>query len=243
MLLLLLFFQLAFSTLTPALIVKRNPSDPDFENYLHEVLNNFRYQMKEGIPEIHVPSLDPLKLYNIKINVNENTAKIKLDFHQIIISGLSQFQIHELKASLDKLYVNVHLQLPYLMVNGNYYLNGTVMRIFPLRGNGKYKIDVTDAKLDGTGKMILDNDGLRFHQLKLYLSWGKLKLDFENLLNGGSFSKTIQKVIPVIGKGLFDHFKPEITDLIEKALINEVNKELKKPEVREIIEGLIPTDK
>lgn len=238
----LLFLQFILISLAPALILKRNEGDPDFEDYLMEIFNNFRNQMKDGIPEIKVPPLDPLKLYNININVNEKTAKVKLDFHQIIISKLSKFEIRNLKANLDTLFVNIDLYLPRLDVTGTYNLDGKIINIFPLYGNGKYEINVSEANLIGTGKMVLDKEGLRLTRLVLELTWGQMHVNFENLLNGGSFSKILQKIIPVIGKRLFDKFKPEITNLIEKALINEVNKELKKPEVRKIIEGLLPID-
>lgn len=61
-------------------------SDPDMERYLKETLENFRLQMREGIDAIHMPRLDPLKLENLDLNVNENLATLSLRMKEVLVN-------------------------------------------------------------------------------------------------------------------------------------------------------------
>jgi len=46
-------------------------------------------------------------------------------------------------------------------------------------------------------------------------------------------------MLPNIGKNIFDNFKPSILSSLNTLLKNALNDELRKPEVKKIIEGLI----
>ncbi|XP_055930848.1 uncharacterized protein LOC129961062 isoform X3 [Argiope bruennichi] len=219
---------------------QRVEPDPDLENYLREAIENFREQMKEGIPAINMPVLDPLELKNLDINVAENLATMDLSIKTITVAGLSSFEFHHIYPDLESFFLQVNLTLPNVTSWGLYSLTGKLLKIFPLKGNGNFQINVTEGEIGGTGQLEFIDNTLQMTKLELEFTWKKLEVFLENFLGGGKFSEVLQKIIPSAGKSVFDNFKPKILKLMNEALINAVNKELRKPEVKKIIEGILP---
>ncbi|GBL77055.1 hypothetical protein AVEN_12704-1 [Araneus ventricosus] len=217
-------------------------SDPDLENYLREAIENFREQMKVGIEAINMPVLDPLELKNLVINVAENLATMDLSIKMMTVEGLSSFQFHHIYPDLESFFLQVNLTLPNVISWGNYSLTGKLLKIFPLKGNGNFQINITEGEIGGTGQLEFINSTLQMTKLELDFTWKKLEIFLENFLGGGKFAEVLQRLMPSVGKSVFDNFKPNILKLMNEALINEVNKELRKPEVKKIIEGILPAE-
>ncbi|CAL1293759.1 unnamed protein product [Larinioides sclopetarius] len=238
----LLALQASGSDISSESVHNHVEPDPDLENYLREAIENFREQMKEGIEAINMPVLDPLELKDLDINVAENLATMDLHIKMITVEGLSSFQFHHIYPDLENFFLQVNLTLPGVISWGKYYLSGKLLKIFPLKGNGNFQINVTEGEIGGTGQLEFVNSTLQMTKLELDFTWKKLEIFLESFLGGGKFSDVLQKLIPTLGKGVFDNFKPEILKLMNEALINEVNKELRKPEVKTIIEGILPAE-
>ncbi|XP_042897426.1 uncharacterized protein [Parasteatoda tepidariorum] len=214
--------------------------DPDLEKYLREAIENFREQMKVGIEAIKMPVLDPLELKNLDINVLENLATLDLKIRKITVLGLSSFNFRDIYPDLENFYLEFNFTMPSLTSHGKYNMNGKLLRIFPVRGNGTFEINITNVEIGGLGQLEFINDTLQMTKLELNLTWKNLGLFLENFLGGGKFSEVLQKLIPALGKTMFDNFKPTILELMNSSLINQVNKQLQRPEVKKIIDGILP---
>ncbi|GIY83794.1 uncharacterized protein CEXT_590192 [Caerostris extrusa] len=237
----ILFAWVVIAVNTSAEITRQDvEADPDLEKYLREAIDNFREQMKVGIPEINMPILDPLVLKDLDINVDENLATMELSIKTIIVNGLSSFKFHHIYPDLESFFLQVNLTLPQVTSSGEYSLTGKLLKIFPLKGNGNFQINITEGEISGIGQLEFVNDTLEMTKLELDFIWKKLEVFLENFLGGGKFAQVLQKIIPAAGKSVFDNFKPDILKMMNRALIDEVNKELRKPEVKKIIEGILP---
>lgn len=113
------------------------------------------------------------------------------------------------------------------------------MKIFPLKGNGYFTINITEAEISGVGQLEFVNKTLSMTKLELDLTWKTMNVFLENFLGGGKFAEILQKMIPKSGKNVFDNFKPDILKYMNTALTKAVNKELEKPEVKSIIQGIL----
>ncbi|XP_054708722.1 uncharacterized protein LOC129218468 [Uloborus diversus] len=212
--------------------------DPDLEKYLLEVIDNFRNQMKEGIPEVNIPVLDPLQLEDLNLDVQENLATMNLKIHQLQVLHLSKFNVTNLKPDLENFYLDLNLTLPELMVNGNYSVNGRLVKIFPIYGQGKFELNASKIHVFGMGQLGFAEDSLEMRLLKLNLQWESLSLFMENFLGGGNFSETLQRVITGVGKDVFERYKPIILEKLEQALTNIINEKLQDPLAKDIIKGV-----
>ncbi|GFT17859.1 uncharacterized protein NPIL_428192 [Nephila pilipes] len=163
--------------------------DPDLEKYLREAIENFREQMKVGIPAINMPVLDPLYLQNLQINVYENLATMDLHIKTITVEGFSAFEFHHIYPDLESFFLQVNLTIPDVTSWGKYDLRGKLLKIFPLKGFGDFQINVTDGEISGIGQLEFVNNSLQMTKLELDFTWKKLAIYLENFLGGGKFAE------------------------------------------------------
>ncbi|UYV68200.1 hypothetical protein LAZ67_5003371 [Cordylochernes scorpioides] len=215
--------------------------DPALEAYLREILDNFKQEMQNGLPALKVPPLDPLVLEEKDVVVDDEHTKLKINFPQINVHGLSTFSVPLLHSNLDQFHVRLQLNISQVTLDGLYDMKGRVARIFPLHGNGEFNINLTDIQIHGEARLDVRPRHMSVAHLELDLNWGQLTIFLENFLGGGSFAQALQRMLPVIGKGIFNKFRPQILTELNSALVKEINKELAKPQVQDIISAIFPS--
>ncbi|CAL1293758.1 unnamed protein product [Larinioides sclopetarius] len=236
----LLALQASGSDISSESVHNHVEPDPDLENYLREAIENFREQMKEGIEAINMPVLDPLELKDLDINVAENLATMDLHIKMLTVRSLSIFNITHLSPNLEELYLAINLTLPEIYVHGHYRVDGKFVKIFPIYGQGYFDVNATDINISGVGKLGFTMDTLQMDLLKLDLYWEHIDVFMENFLGGGSFSQVLQRVVPNVGRDIFNVYKPLILERLETCLTDEINSKLNEPIVKDIIKGIIP---
>ncbi|GFT17860.1 uncharacterized protein NPIL_428191 [Nephila pilipes] len=214
--------------------------DPDLEKYLREAIENFREQMKVGIPAINMPVLDPLYLQNLQINVYENLATMDLHIKTLAVRSLSDFNITHLTPNLEEFYLGINLTLTEINVHGQYKVDGRLLKILPIYGQGYFDINATDVRISGVGKLGFTTDTMQMDLLKLDLFWKNLDVFMENFLGGGSFSNVLQRIIPNVGRDIFNVYKPLMLEKIETCLTKKINDKLNEPVLKDIIKSIIP---
>ncbi|GFV21826.1 uncharacterized protein TNCV_4525131 [Trichonephila clavipes] len=119
--------------------------DEKLSEFIKEILENFREQMPEGIPDIGIPPIDPLVIPDIDEDIDDGIAKMVLRMRDINILGISKFHIVDLKADLEKGFANFSISLPELTASGDCYMNGKILGIFPMNSDGPFNINVTES--------------------------------------------------------------------------------------------------
>lgn len=56
-----------------------------------------RPKLQEGIPELLVPSLEPLPLDEVQLRSGPSNAKIDANFTSLLVDGPSKFEVIDLK--------------------------------------------------------------------------------------------------------------------------------------------------
>ncbi|XP_076338261.1 uncharacterized protein LOC143240162 [Tachypleus tridentatus] len=219
-----------------ALRVRR---DDSLNNYLRIVLENFRNIMKTGSSNPKIPVLDPLSIRPQNINKQSGKTKISVKLWDILIRGLSDFQIQQLKVDIKKLTLQIKLNIPKLIATGQYELEGKIINIFPLSGKGKAKIEANNVNVGGNAILTLSGEKLQVSSLDLHLTFHSISVNFENLLGGGSLGDLVNNLISSLGRPLFDKFGPKLLTDLENGLKRSLNKELGKYSLSDILDGKI----
>ncbi|XP_076310127.1 protein takeout-like [Tachypleus tridentatus] len=213
-----------------------NSVDHSLSNYLMEVLNNFKQVMKVGLSDLNIPVLDPLKPDDIIISNNKGSTKITCELNNMVVTGLSDYQIGYLNASLNPPYMKFQLSLPKLNFKGKYALKGTALGLFPLYGNGLASISVTDLKLSGEAKFKIGLDlKLTATDLKLDLDFRRILVNFENLLGGKNLGKVLNALISALGRPIFNKMKVKLLNKLNENLLKNINQQLNKFDISQII--------
>ncbi|GIY32949.1 uncharacterized protein CEXT_645311 [Caerostris extrusa] len=215
--------------------------DEKLSEFIKEILENFREQMPEGILDIGIPPIDPLVIPNINEDINEGVAQLTLRMRDINITGISRFHIEELKADLERGFANFSITLPELKAEGDCYMNGKILNIFPINSDGPFFIHVTEVAIKGYGDLNVSTGGdtrLHMNDLRLSLTFGPLDMEFKSLLGGGRWTQVLVKLLSGLGRNLFQHFHKEAMTELNKALLKLINKELDKGTLSELLDQI-----
>ena len=146
---------LCFVLATLATVVAKIPDyihvcqadDRDLTNCIIRSVNELRPKLKEGIPELDVPALEPLALDEIKLRRGPTTAQIDANLTDLRVWGAPSFEILELKPNVPKSKFSFRVRVPYLHFEGTYDLDMRVLLVH-YKGNGPISGNFTDYSFE-----------------------------------------------------------------------------------------------
>lgn len=92
-----------------------------------------RSRLPNGIPEMHIPSLDPMHIPHAELDTG---ASFKAVFDDIRIYGLSDFVLKSVKIDIKDNVIDVDLLFPLITAIADYNMKGRIL-ILQLNGVGK----------------------------------------------------------------------------------------------------------
>ncbi|XP_076683085.1 circadian clock-controlled protein daywake [Andrena cerasifolii] len=189
--------------------------NPNLGECMKSSVENIRPYLIAGLPEYHMPSLEPLLLKELVAAPGTITLRLR----NVHVYGASNFTVSRLKANIDRLRFVVELNFSNLFIKGDYDVNGKVI-LLSLKGSGPMTGNFTNCK--GLVKLQAEKargpDGESYLRMvdfktKIAVAQGQLKL--ENLFGGD----------PVLGEAInmainsnFDSFLKELQPSIESAI-------------------------
>lgn len=207
--------------------------DPQISACIIRAIDELRPQLKEGIPELEVPAIDPLKLDVVRL-----TQGIQFNVTDIEVYGASTFEILELKTNIPKNRFEFTVKLPFLRFRGNYELNSRIL-VVNLKGKGPIYGNFSDYSFTGVlkGKRIQINgqEHLKFDRMKLVIHSGKTVMKLENLFNGNPtlgaatndiLNESNSAILEVIRPALADSLSFLFTDVANKITLSFTTEEL-----------------
>lgn len=112
-------------------ICKRNV--PSLANCLKESTEALRPYLRDGIPEMHLPPIEPLLVPHAELDTGES---FKATFDNFLVYGLTNYTLKNIDVDLDKNSVDLDLLFPFVRTTGDYKLKGRLL-ILQLNGFGK----------------------------------------------------------------------------------------------------------
>jgi len=232
----------AFAFFAAVFLLASVKADESVNNYIRAILQNLKAQMPSGIPDLQIPILDPLSVPTINERVKEGVADIKILVDGLKIDGMSKFETQKVDADLQNLRLTLSLFIPRVAGNAVYDLDGKIFNIIPLYGKGKASVQIVDLVATGSAALTITGDGhLQATEFDVDPSFGSIFVNLENILGGGNLGQVVNGVVNMLGKTLFDKFKPQIRKELNKAVIGEINKALSKVKLSDIQGGLLPS--
>jgi len=129
-------------------------------------------------------------------------SRIHLEVGDTDVVHLSEFIIESVVTNLLQFKMSLELRQEVFRIDGNYFLDGLILSLFPLYGQGDYYIEVTNATIGGGAKLDLMRPGIE--DLFLNFSFESIEVHFENLLGGGSMQSAVETTINLLGKQVVD---------------------------------------
>lgn len=212
----------------------------EVNEFIKGVIENFKDDMQKGIPELKVPILDPfVPKKPIKVDVEDSKASVHGNFTDVSVEGLSGFILEDLNADLQNLSLRFDLTIPNIKANGNYKIDGKIIKIIPVRGNGTFWVESKNLSVAAVASIQnTDDDHLQLSEdFDITMDFDKAEIFLENFLGGGRWTEVLLKIINDISKDLFVKFLPLLKKELNKSLLKVINKHLMKLPITTIIPG------
>ncbi|GLG92888.1 Protein takeout [Gryllus bimaculatus] len=193
-------------------------TDPKLNECIEKAAHVVLPQLKDGIPSINVPSIDPLKVTTINIGQGHGPISINIKFSDITVTGLSDAQVHKADIDLKKYSLNFKGAIQNVSLVSQYEMTGRIL-LLPVTGQGPCKLTFTNiqANLGPKGKGVTKKGKNYFDVTDFFLDINgldKLQVQFDNLFNGDkTLGKSMNNLLNENWKDLWSELKPAFDEV------------------------------
>lgn len=205
-----------------------NRNDPQLNNCVKETIEQLRSQLKSGIPQLKMSSLDPMFIPKISIFQVSGPVSIDSTFTNLYITGIANIDIKQVTADLDNYRLDLQVAIPYLYTAADYTLNGRIL-VLPISGSGDSWNNYTDVT--ATGSLIghkESRDGkeyMKLDQFKFSIEVAHADIRFNKLFNGNKeLGDAMNKVLNTNWETVFKELKPVVDEAFTAILTDVARK-------------------
>jgi len=207
-------------------------SEPNFDECVKDSLNKFRPSLKSGIPQLKIPSLEPMVVPRISVKQGSGPVSIDSTFIDLKINGISNYEILNVRSNLDENRIEIDAKLPYMYNEGDYLINGKIL-VLPITGNGDSWSNYTDVTIKAvlTGKPETRNGKTYFgiDKFDCDLDVQKATIHMNNLFNGNKeLGDAMNRFMSENWEVVYKELKPVINEAVSVLLKDVAQKVFKK---------------
>nr|CAD7446979.1 unnamed protein product [Timema bartmani] len=239
-------------------------SDPKLNQCIMESVEILRPYLVTGIPELDIPSCEPLCVPQIVINQGKGAVSVESTYNNIKLYGPTNFALKYVKLDLDNDRVRIKLSLPFLHMTADYSLDGRILML-PITGSGKshanYMTELStsyqeralqynetplstvpadiDVSCNMLGEVINKKDGKKHFNVKDFkvkFDIGHCSLHLGDLFHGDQeLGDTMNMLLNDNWKNLAEEIKPTLENTISSLLKNMSNNIYRKYSLDELL--------
>ncbi|XP_014486165.1 PREDICTED: uncharacterized protein LOC106750365 isoform X2 [Dinoponera quadriceps] len=206
---------------------------------LRRFLEKFRVRMRNGIPELGIPPLEPFTLDEIVIDTdNPEIGKVHLLIESLEVRKLSTFLIDRAKLSLIGPTIAINISIPEIYATGHYNISGVLGDTYQLHGAGPFQTTVRDFRAYANTALGY-NRGMYTKSFVLDFSLRAIKIHLEDFMGGEDIGKIMSKVFEELTPEALDIIKPDILPIIQDYVSSHVNETIRHLTMRDIFHVLL----
>ncbi|XP_015601326.1 uncharacterized protein LOC107270648 isoform X2 [Cephus cinctus] len=208
------------------------------ESKLISLLDTFRICMREGMPDVGIPIMDPLFISHYDLDThNEEIGDVSGFIHNVTVRGASTFIVDYASLSLIGPMVTLNLTVPQLYVVGYYNIKGRIGNMFDIYGNGPFTATIYNTKIY-LHTVLGYSRGLYMKSFDLDFSIESINMDLRNFMRNKKYGKVMNEVLEEMAPKALEIIKPEILPQIQNYILNRANDTLYHLTVRDVINFL-----
>ncbi|CAG9835469.1 unnamed protein product [Diabrotica balteata] len=197
LLVLVVVWELSQGAINPNLVRKLTcrKSNPDFEKCFTKTLTTFLPVVMNGVPDLGIPALDPLKLPELAIQQNiAGFGEISGKFTDLKLEGFKGVVFDQMKVDPVNLYGAIKLTIPSIHIETDYNIDGRIMHLV-INNEGHFIGNFSDIKMSMKISLTTfkKEDGMEYFKINkltqnIKIGNGHIKLEskdksFQHMLN------------------------------------------------------------
>lgn len=184
--------------------------------------------MLDGIPELDVPSLEPLFVPQVKIK-QSGGIQITAIFRNVSIIGATKFRLRSVRADVDSDKFRMKIWFPALIMKASYELRGQLL-MMPINGKGLCSGNFSD--IDGVMSMKMKritkngNEHYKVDFMLIEFNIGAAKVQLDNLFENGDeeLSKSMNHFINENWRMVTAEIRPTLEKTISEIVSDVTDK-------------------
>ncbi|XP_030766676.1 uncharacterized protein LOC115890550 [Sitophilus oryzae] len=194
-----------------------------------------RPHLKKGIPELFIPSMDPLIIPEATLNSGD---QFKATFRNIEMYHAENFKVDTFNFDLDHHHVDAKLTFPLLRIKSNYNINGRLL-ILQLNGQGPADGNYTNVRaslsLKGTPFKKNNKEYIRWEKEKIDIGIEKSHLSFDRLFgDNAQLNEQTNRAINDNIDGIIQELQPVIQGVVSDFVFTIINRVFARYSVNEL---------
>ena len=182
------------------------------ETFFNKILELFRDAIQNGIPELHIPPLDPLEIPGRKdISIKSFALNLDGNFRELTVKGLSKIAVPKLELKDKTAKANATTKLE---ITGKYTLNGKAMKVVTIASDSDFTcgIDPLTVKI---GLNYKDTNDLK---AIVELKSGDIKLTLNDFPHPKAANAVLKAVSGVLAKFVEESVGPALQNALQKLI-------------------------
>ncbi|KAL1490573.1 hypothetical protein ABEB36_013243 [Hypothenemus hampei] len=232
---LLIFIQDASTKGLPSFIKLCHRNDPNLLKCIVENLEIIRPKMKNGIPELFIPPMNPLVIPQATLN---SGANFKATFKDILMYHADEFKLEDFTVDLNNYHIEIKMMFPELRIKSDYNIKGRLL-VLNLDGKGPADGNYTNVQcyvaLKGNPFNKKGKEYVRWEKEKIDINIGKINLIFERLFGDNTaLNDQTNRVINQNIDGIIEELEPVIQEVVSNFVFNLINRLFAKYSISEL---------
>ncbi|KAG7163103.1 uncharacterized protein LOC121873255 [Homarus americanus] len=167
------------------------------EEAIRAILASLRESMKgeEGSGGIVAPPMDPMALETQVIAHQNSALNITVRLYNMSLTGLSEFIIEDVRVNVQLLTLIVCLGIDTLQLNGEYDLQGKLLKVIPISARGPFTVTTNNAKVTLRVKLKECRGRLEVRDLTSDLILESVRCRLSQMTGGALVSRFLNSVL------------------------------------------------
>ncbi|XP_066247806.1 protein takeout-like [Euwallacea similis] len=198
---------------------------PNLKACVIENINILRPRMKAGVPQLLIPSLDPLIIPEATLSTGND---FKATFRNIRLYHIDSFVVDTFNIDIDNYTIDIKMHFPSLRIISNYTINGRIL-VLNLNGNGpadgNYTNVRTELSLKGTPFQKNNKTFVKWTREKIDIQIESVHLLFERIFgDNAELNSQTNKIINENIGSIIDELKPVFQQIVGDFIFNLINR-------------------
>ncbi|XP_056647820.1 protein takeout-like [Diorhabda sublineata] len=211
----------------PSYIHVCKKSDPNLAKCIIDSVYSLKPKLANGIPELNVPSAEPLLLEKIQLRTGQSRTKIDANLTNLQVWGVTSFEILELRPDVTKNRFIFKSKVPHIYFKGDYDLNMDIL-LLKYKGQGPLSGNFTDLSLDAVLKghitKINGVDHIQFRKFGVHVEFSHTKIELSNLFdNQRNLGNATNQVLNENSEVLLTEIKPALENALASKFTDIAN--------------------
>lgn len=211
----------------PEYIQPCSRKDPKLDVCVSKTLNHLKPYLVKGIPELELPSIEPLTIPELGMENGQGAVRVSALFSNITCVGAGNYNVTKVRVDLNSLRIDLHLTIPKVELQGRYEVAGNVL-LFPIQSQGDFWALFGDvaaiARAQGDVEI---REGVRYMgitKLLIDFSLGRARFRINDELNGNNvIGQAMNQFLNQNAKEIIEEMRPAASASIAKHFLSFLN--------------------